>query len=154
MGTLQAQPYDGGGGTVGVPGGQDAVADRKPGTAKLLVVSSAKGGGCKTTTARNLAVIAAHCKLRVATVDLDAQGTLSIWHRLRPPGAPRIEHRVIDIKGSAKPIQAVVQNGGHPVSAAELRHQLERGLGAFRAAGRHPVRVPAVSHVQEPHRIR
>jgi chromosome partitioning protein len=133
MGTLQAQPYDGGGGTVGVPVGRDAVADRKPGTAKLLVVSSAKGGGCKTTTARNLAVIAAHCKLRVATVDLDAQGTLSIWHRLRPPGAPRIEHRVIDIKGSAKPIQAVVKNGGFDLVVVDTPPGIENHAGDVRA---------------------
>jgi chromosome partitioning protein len=60
--------------------------------AKLLLLSSAKGGSTKTTTARNLAVAAAHVGLRVATIDLDLQATLTNWWQKRPDDAPKIDH--------------------------------------------------------------
>jgi chromosome partitioning protein len=80
--------------------------------AKLLTVSSSKGGACKTTTARNLAVIAAHAGIRVATVDLDAQQTLTIWHKRRPGAAPAIDHRAIPTRDCNDRIAALVASGG------------------------------------------
>jgi len=60
--------------------------------ARLLLLSSAKGGSAKTTTARNLAVVAAHSGLAVATIDLDGQETLTNWWARRPDEAPSIQH--------------------------------------------------------------
>lgn len=59
---------------------------------RWLLLTSAKGGSGKTTTAYNLAVFAANEGLKVAIVDLDAQGALTTWYRLRPPEAPHILH--------------------------------------------------------------
>ena len=56
--------------------------------AKWLIVSTAKGGSGKTTTARNLAVAAAHQGLRVLLVDTDAQQALARWAERRPIQAP------------------------------------------------------------------
>ncbi|MGI4892114.1 MAG: ParA family protein [Janthinobacterium lividum] len=87
------------------------------GPAKLLTISSSKGGSTKTTTARNLAVAAAHQGLRVCTVNLDAQPTLTAWARARKnvPGAPAIEHRAIAAKGSMPEIRALIEEGGYDV---------------------------------------
>jgi chromosome partitioning protein len=58
--------------------------------AKWLIVSTAKGGSGKTTTARNLAVAAAHDGLRVLLVDTDAQQALARWAARRPEQAPPV----------------------------------------------------------------
>ncbi|MGI4796050.1 MAG: ParA family protein [Janthinobacterium lividum] len=85
--------------------------------AKLLTISSSKGGSTKTTTARNLAVAAAHQGLRVCTVNLDAQPTLTVWARARDNvlGAPTIDHRVIAAKGSMPDLHALIEQGGYDV---------------------------------------
>ena len=59
--------------------------------ARWLVCASGKGGTGKTTTALNLATIAAAAGLRVALVDMDDQQTLSEWHGLRPEGVPDLQ---------------------------------------------------------------
>ena len=59
-------------------------------TPKRLVVANTKGGVGKSTTARNLATIAAADGFRVATVDLDTQRTLSQWSDRRPQEAGHI----------------------------------------------------------------
>jgi chromosome partitioning protein len=58
--------------------------------AKWLVCASGKGGTGKTTTALNLATLAAAAGLRVALLDMDDQQTLSEWHSLRPEGVPKL----------------------------------------------------------------
>src|SRR3712207_2259079 len=60
-------------------------------TARWLVCASGKGGTGKTTTALNLATIAAAAGLRVALVDMDDQQTLSEWHGLRPEDLPDLQ---------------------------------------------------------------
>lgn len=82
--------------------------------AKLLTVSSSKGGSTKTTTVRNLAVAAAHHGLRVCTVNLDAQPTLTTWvhNRKGVPGAPEIDHRTIPARGCIDEVRALVAEGG------------------------------------------
>ena len=57
-----------------------------------ILVASPKGGGGKTTVTRNIAVAAAHDKVKVATSDLDPQATLTIWSRRRPESKPHIPH--------------------------------------------------------------
>lgn len=63
-----------------------------PKRTKWVLLTSAKGGSGKTTTAYNLAVFAANDGLRVGIVDLDVQSTLTAWWRNRPPEAPPIAH--------------------------------------------------------------
>jgi chromosome partitioning protein len=95
--------------------GQGAALDEViPGRAKLLTVSSSKGGSTKTTTVRNLAVAAAHHGLRVCTVNLDAQPTLTTWvcNRRGVPGAPEIAHQTMSAKGCIDKIRALVTEGG------------------------------------------
>jgi chromosome partitioning protein len=89
---MVVQPLDG-----GAMGGEGAsLAGRTQAQhvklARLLLLSSAKGGSAKTTTARNLAVVAAHAGLAVATIDLDGQETLTNWWTRRPDEAPSIQH--------------------------------------------------------------
>lgn len=62
------------------------------GRARMMLLTSAKGGSGKTTTAYNLAAFAANDGLRVGIVDLDVQGALTNWWRMRPAEAPEIWH--------------------------------------------------------------
>ena len=64
----------------------------RPNLAKWVLLTSSKGGSGKTTTAYNLAAFAANDGIRVGVVDLDIQGALTQWWRLRPPEAPLIRH--------------------------------------------------------------
>ncbi len=74
------------------------VAKRKPAAkatrpatrhTKWLVISSGKGGSGKSTLTRNLAVHASHGNLKVATLDLDGQRSLTSWIDVRPHEAPK-----------------------------------------------------------------
>jgi chromosome partitioning protein len=58
--------------------------------ARVILCSSAKGGTGKSTTVRSLASFAAKEGFRVATIDLDAQQTLSKWWGHRPESLPPI----------------------------------------------------------------
>src|SRR3954469_12716838 len=63
---------------------------RQTGGAKVILCSSPKGGCGKTTTVRSLASFAAKEGLRVATIDLDPQKTLSQWWDRRSEELPII----------------------------------------------------------------
>ena len=60
--------------------------------ARKVLLTSAKGGSGKTTTAYNLAAFAANDGLKVGIIDLDTQGALTNWWRMRPAEAPEIRH--------------------------------------------------------------
>lgn len=51
--------------------------------AKVITIAQQKGGAGKTTIAAHLAVALAQKGNRVAAVDIDPQGSLSAWHKLR-----------------------------------------------------------------------
>jgi chromosome partitioning protein len=76
--------------------------------AKLLLLSSAKGGSTKTTTARNLAVAGAHAGLHVATIDLDLQATLTNWWQKRPDEAPKIDHYQVPMEDAEAALDEAV----------------------------------------------
>ncbi|CUW41869.1 plasmid partition-related protein (plasmid) [Magnetospirillum sp. XM-1] len=59
---------------------------------KRLLVAGPKGGIGKTTLARNIAVAAALDGLAVATLDLDAQRSLTKWYGKRPVDMTPITH--------------------------------------------------------------
>jgi chromosome partitioning protein len=76
---------------------------------KVLLVTSPKGGVSKTSTARNIAVAAAQDGTRVATMDLDPQGTLTRWWGKRPDeGVASIQHHASSISGAVGAIKEVV----------------------------------------------
>jgi chromosome partitioning protein len=70
------------------PGQERRAAEQKT---KLLTIASAKGGSGKTTTARNIAVAAAHAGLNVGIIDFDHQRTLLKWLARRPNGVPPVQ---------------------------------------------------------------
>jgi chromosome partitioning protein len=74
---------------------------------KILVISSAKGGSGKTTTTRNLAICALHDGFSVATIDLDAQGSLTLWYQRRPEEAPSFEHFKVPIAEGPEALDSV-----------------------------------------------
>jgi len=71
---------------------------------RILLVCSPKGGSTKTSTVRGLAVAAAQADLKVATLDLDRQRTLTKWWTVRPEeGVVQFDHHEghMDDLGSA-----------------------------------------------------
>lgn len=79
----------------------------KPFQFKRLVVTSPKGGSGKTGTTRNLAVAAVLDGYRVATVDLDPQGSLTRWWEKRPDEATSIDHFSAHIRDVAAVLDEV-----------------------------------------------
>jgi chromosome partitioning protein len=77
------------------------------GAQKLLLISSPKGGSGKTTLARNLAVAAALDGLKVGTVDLDRQQSLSRWWSIRPEGFTPIQHFMAEISDTYEVLQEI-----------------------------------------------
>lgn len=62
---------------------------------KVITVAQQKGGAGKTTLAAHLAVAWAQLGLKVATVDIDPQGSLSQWYEARSAacgGSPGFNH--------------------------------------------------------------
>jgi len=51
--------------------------------AKVITIAQQKGGAGKTTIAAHVAVALAQKGNRVAVVDIDPQGSLTMWHKLR-----------------------------------------------------------------------
>src|SRR5476649_1783169 len=51
--------------------------------AKVITIAQQKGGAGKTTVAIHLAVAWKQCGKRVAVVDIDPQGSLTHWHKIR-----------------------------------------------------------------------
>jgi chromosome partitioning protein len=87
--------------SVGRPAGTEISKDPTPQPTKWVLLTSAKGGSGKTTTAYNLAAFAANEGLKVGIVDLDAQGALTTWWRRRPKDAPAISHYHASMAGFA-----------------------------------------------------
>jgi chromosome partitioning protein len=101
---------------------------------KILIVSSPKGGVGKTFLSRNIAVAAAMAGLRVATVDLDKQRSLTKWYGRRPNDLAPINHFDAEITDSAEIIRglddfdlAVIDT---PTAVEEYPADLERVLDA------------------------
>jgi chromosome partitioning protein len=77
--------------------------------AKLLLISSAKGGSGKTSISINMAVCAVAAGLSILLVDADPQQTLTLSMSRRPEEAPPIPIRTIamnDLAGALPQIRA------------------------------------------------
>lgn len=104
----------------------------RTGRAKLLLLSSAKGGSAKTTTARNLAVAATHAGLRVATVDLDLQATLTNWWQQRPDDAPAIAHFQVPVQESEAALDEAVASDDFDILVVDTPPGVENHPAAMR----------------------
>src|SRR3712207_2555484 len=95
------------GGTGGVIAAQRPNEPRPATTprVKWLVLGSGKGGSGKTTTALNLAALAANEGLKVILVDMDTQETLTRWHSRRPGEAPPLLLHTIPLAKTAEAIE-------------------------------------------------
>lgn len=80
--------------------------------AKICLLSSAKGGSGKTTSTRNLAVCALHDGVSVATVDLDAQASLTLWYRRRPDEAPPLQHFQAPLADAVEALETISEIDG------------------------------------------
>lgn len=56
----------------------------------VIAVASRKGGAGKTTLTAHLAGFAHSAGRRCAILDADPQGSLTLWHSLRPDGQPQL----------------------------------------------------------------
>jgi chromosome partitioning protein len=110
---------------------EEAIAQAK--RAKLLLLSSAKGGSTKTTTARNLAVAAAHVGLRVATIDLDLQATLTNWWQKRPDDAPKIDHYQMPIEEAEAALADAMKGSSLDLFIVDTPPGVENHPSAMRA---------------------
>lgn len=136
-GGAEAKPQVGDGMTEKTP--RSRATDKKPRPAsqpskraKLLLLSSAKGGSTKTTTARNLAVAAAHSGLRVATIDLDLQASLTHWWHKRPDDAPTITHFQVPIEASEAALDEAVGTDGLDIIIVDTPPGVENHPAAMR----------------------
>jgi len=96
--------------------------------AKWLVCASGKGGTGKTTTALNLATIAAAAGLKVALLDMDDQQTLSEWHSLRPEGVPDLHLLTIPLTDVGRAIQEVGATVGLDLVIADTPPGLDQRI--------------------------
>jgi chromosome partitioning protein len=56
----------------------------------VLTMASRKGGAGKSTLTAHLAAFAHNAGHRCLVIDADPQGSLSLWHSLRPDGEPQL----------------------------------------------------------------
>jgi len=110
---------------------------------KIITVAQQKGGAGKTTLAAHLALAWAGEGRRVALVDIDPQGSLTAWHRLREErlGSGRSGLTCADIKGWRVANEAERQARDHDIVLIDSPpHAETEARAAVRAA--HLVVVP------------
>jgi chromosome partitioning protein len=101
---------------------------------KVILCSSAKGGSAKTTTTRCLASLAARGGLRVATVDLDPQQTLTRWWHRRPDSLPTIMHYDgIPLSEAGTAVAEIGASGDYNVLFVDTPPGIEQEASALKA---------------------
>ncbi len=93
---------------------------------KRLVVCNQKGGCGKTTTARNLAAIAAGYNLKVCTVDLDGQLSLTSWIEKRPGEA----NEITNFQADMNEVEAIREIVGFDVCVIDTPPLVVKGADA------------------------
>ncbi len=99
---------------------------------KVLLLSSAKGGSGKTTTTRNLAICALQEGLSVATVDLDAQGSLTMWYQRRPDEAPPFTHFQVPLVEGSEALQSILAQREFDLVFVDTPPGVEANPGAIK----------------------
>ena len=123
-------------GDVGLLVDTDGVGKVRPGRsrlpakikkAKVVLCSSAKGGSGKSTSVRSLATFAAKEGLRVATVDLDAQQTLTRWWLRRPDNLPSItNYDAIPMADASEAVGELAASGDYDVILVDTAPGVEK----------------------------
>jgi len=102
--------------------------------AKVVLLSSAKGGSAKTTTTRCLASFAAADGLRVAIIDLDEQQTLSKWWHRRPDSLPAIVNfNSIPLNEAGVALTEIAASGRYDIIFVDTPPGVERETGSLKA---------------------
>ena len=106
--------------------------------AKVVTVAQQKGGAGKTTLAIQLATALAGAGRRVAVVDIDPQGSLTQWMRLREQRGPSVpELRFSMVGGWRLPVELDRLRAGHDVVVVDSPPHAETDARvAVRAADR------------------
>lgn len=76
---------------------------------KVVTIAQQKGGAGKTTLAINLAVAWSLAGKRVATVDIDPQGSLTAWHKVRETAADGTDTGITHVQVSGWRTQKEVE---------------------------------------------
>ena len=106
---------DTGGPAIGTPS-RSRVIKTTVNEAKVVLLSSAKGGSAKTTTTRCLASFAAADGLRVAIIDLDEQRTLSKWWQRRSDSLPVIaNYNEVPLDEAGVAVTEIAAGGHHDI---------------------------------------
>jgi chromosome partitioning protein len=100
---------------------------------KICLLSSAKGGSGKTTSTRNLAVCAIHDGVSVATVDLDAQASLTLWYRRRPDEAPPLQHFQAPLAEAIEALDTISNIGDVDLILVDTPPGVETNPGVIKA---------------------
>jgi len=99
-----------------------------------LVVAGPKGGIGKTTLSRNLAVAAAAEGLRVATLDLDPQRSLTNWYSKRPDKCVQFDHFKGDMNESTiREAMAAISEEGYDLLVVDTPPSVEDSPEGFKA---------------------
>ena len=102
--------------------------------AKVVLLSSAKGGSAKTTTTRCLASFAAADGLRVAIIDLDEQRTLSKWWQRRSDSLPVIaNYNDVPLDAAGVAVIEIAASGQHDIIFVDTPPGVERETGSLKA---------------------
>lgn len=99
---------------------------------KIIVISSRKGGGGKTTIARHLSVeAAAQGHGPICIVDADPMLGLAQWWTRRASDEPRLLHSLPDTEPvTAANIKRLVGEGGLPLPVSKLQSALKAAVKA------------------------
>jgi len=101
--------------------------------AKVVLLSSAKGGSSKTTTTRCLASFAAADGLRVAIIDLDEQRTLSKWWQRRSDSLPVIaNYNEVPLDEAGVAVTEIAASGQYDIFI-DTPPGVERETGSLKA---------------------
>lgn len=102
---------------------------------KTLTCLSAKGGTGKTTLASNLAVVAEHHGISTVLLDLDAQGSLLAWARVRAEDTPVVA--AADAKHLPSLLEAARANGADLCLIDTPPNAADKAVGAAARAAQH-----------------
>jgi chromosome partitioning protein len=124
---------DAGGSAIATPS-RSRATKTKITEAKVVMLSSAKGGSAKTTTTRCLASFAAADGLRAAIIDLDEQRTLSKWWHRRSDSLPVIaNYNAIPLDEAGVAVTEIAASGQHDIVFVDTPPGVDRETGSLKA---------------------